>query len=95
MGPQPVSDSRHPDRAAAQAAAAGLRVVDLRSEALRTIFLDVAAVVAFLRKVVWIVPGFTVTDYRDRLAALHRHVRSEGCFLSHAQRFLIEARKPS
>ena len=94
LGPQPVSDSRRPERAAAQAAAAGLRVVDLRSEALRTVFLDVAAVVAFLRKVVWIVPGFTVARYRDRLAALHRRIRSEGCFASHAQRFLIEARKP-
>lgn len=94
LGPQPAGRSREPGHAAEQSAAAGLHVVDLRSEALRTVFHDVAAVVAFLRKVVWIVPGFTVARYRDRLAALHAHIRSEGAFVAYAQRFLIEARKP-
>jgi hypothetical protein len=39
------------------------------------------------------VPGFTVDGYRDRLALLHERIESEGPFVSHAQRFLIEARK--
>jgi SAM-dependent methyltransferase len=91
MGPQPVGRSRDPEHVATRAEAAGLRVVDLRSEALRTEFYDIAAVVAFLRKVVWIVPGFTVAGYRDRLAALHAHIRAEGAFVAHSRRFLIEA----
>jgi SAM-dependent methyltransferase len=94
MGPQPVSQGRSTERAVAGAEAAGLLVVDLRVEALRTVFYDVAAVVHFLRKVIWIVPGFTVERYRPRLAALHELIQTDGPFVTHAQRFLIEARKP-
>ena len=60
MGPQPVSQARGASRARAEAEAAGLVVIDLREEALRTVFNDVGAVVYFLRKVLWTVPGFTV-----------------------------------
>ncbi len=95
MGPQPVGQARHPDRARAAATAAGLHVVDLRAEALRMEFFDVAAVVVFLRKVIWIVPGFTVDAYRDRLLALHRRIETDGSFVAYSQRFLIEARKPA
>jgi hypothetical protein len=94
MGPQPVSDSRSPARAAAAARDAGLAVVDLREAALRMEFHDVAAVAVFLRKVIWIVPGFTIEGYRERLAAMHERIRQEGPFVAHAQRFLVEARKP-
>ena len=94
MGPQPVGDGRSPARAVAAARAAGLIVVDLREESLPTVFQDVAAVVVYLRKVIWIVPGFTVEAYRDRLADLHERIRIDGPFVAHAQRFLIEARKP-
>ncbi|HYN94876.1 MAG TPA: class I SAM-dependent methyltransferase [Pilimelia sp.] len=94
MGPRPVSDARNPARAAAAAEAAGLVVTDLRREALRTTFNDIAAVVHFLRKVIWTVPDFSVARYRQRLAELHEHIRRYGPFEAHAQRFLIEAHKP-
>jgi SAM-dependent methyltransferase len=93
MGAQPVNQTRSPVRAVAAAEAAGLSVVDLRQEALRVEFYDVAAVVHFLRKVLWTVPGFTVDRYRDRLAVLHRQIQVDGRFVCHAQRFLIEAVK--
>ncbi|HKS98016.1 MAG TPA: methyltransferase domain-containing protein [Rugosimonospora sp.] len=93
MGPQPVGGARSPVRAREQAEAAGLAVTDLRSEALTAEFFDIAAVVHFLRKVVWTVPDFSVERYRDRLAALHRRIERDGLFVSHAQRFLIEARR--
>jgi len=38
--------------------------------------------------------GFTVQGYRDQLARMHERILSRGRFVSHAQRFLIEARKP-
>ena len=95
MGPQPRSSTREPAAARAAAEAAGLRVVDLRHERLRTEFHDVGAVVYFLRLVVWIVPGFTVVRYRTRLEALHREIEERGPFVAHATRFLIEATKPS
>jgi len=96
LGPQPphVRAGRDPEQARAAARAAGLDVVDLRMERLRTEFLDIGAVVYFLRKVIWMVPGFTVEAYRDQLAALHHLIETEGPFVAHTTRFLIEARKP-
>lgn len=94
LGVQPRSDARSARRAATSARFAGLDVVDLREASLRTVFNDIGAVVAFLRKVVWIVPGFTAESYRPQLEDLHKRILGAGCFVSHATRFLIEARKP-
>lgn len=94
MGPQPVSDRRSPERARDDAESLGLEVVDLRTESLAVRFYDVGGVVYFLRKVLWTVPNFTVTNYLDRLRALHEHIAAQGSFVSHAQRFLVEAHKP-
>jgi SAM-dependent methyltransferase len=95
MGPQPVNPARTPERAVAGAEAAGLVVADLRAESLPIEFYDIASVVHFLRKVIWIVPGFTVDGYRQRLAQLHQRIVTEGSFVAHSRRFLIEARRPS
>jgi SAM-dependent methyltransferase len=94
MGPQPAGDGAWlPVGIAAEATSAGLQVVDLRHEALRMTFSDIGAVVHFLRKVIWIVPDFTVSAYRDQLVALHERIQAEGPFVAHAQRVLIEARR--
>jgi SAM-dependent methyltransferase len=95
MGPQPVSQERSPQRAVAAARAAGLVVTDVRGQALRVEFFDVGAVVYFLRKVLWTVPGFTTAGYASQLARMHAHITEHGSFVSHAQRVLIEARKPT
>jgi SAM-dependent methyltransferase len=95
MGPQPVGWSQNAERAQAQAQAASLRVVDVREQALRVEFFDVAAVVHFLKKVLWTVPGFTVAGYAEPLARMHAHIQEHGSFVSHARRLLVEARKPS
>jgi hypothetical protein len=68
-------------------------VTGLREQALRVEFRDVGAVVYFLRKVLWTVPGFTVDGYLDRLAQLHELIQERGAFVCHSQRFLIEALK--
>ncbi|MFH9571226.1 class I SAM-dependent methyltransferase [Streptomyces sp. NPDC017454] len=96
LGPQPEEgrNHRHPDRERADAEAAGLEIVDLRAERLRMEFHDIGAVVHFLRKVVWMVPGFTVERYRDRLRDLHELIESEGPFVAHSARHLFDARKP-
>ncbi|WP_371662333.1 class I SAM-dependent methyltransferase [Streptomyces sp. NBC_00280] len=97
LGPQPAEQrsARHPDHDRDGAEAAGLEIVDLRAERLRMEFYDIAAVVHFLRKVIWMVPGFTVDAYRPQLRSLHERIEAEGPFVAHSSRHLIEARKPS
>ncbi|AII08663.1 MULTISPECIES: class I SAM-dependent methyltransferase [Rhodococcus] len=95
LGPQPekVRRGRHYEDETADAQAAGLDVVDLRFESLRIEFFDIGAVIYFLRKVIWMVPGFTVAEYRERLRELHDLIEAQGPFVAHSTRFLIEARK--
>lgn len=95
LGPQAEPAVSAAGRAVAGARTAGLEVVDLREEATRVEFFDVGAVVHFLHMVVWTVPGFTVDRHRDRLLALHRRIRQDGRFVSHSQRYLVEARRPA
>jgi hypothetical protein len=61
-------------------------------EQLRVEFFDVGAVVYFLRKVIWIVPGFSVARYRDTLRDLHEQIRRDGSFVAHSTRVLFDAR---
>ena len=93
-GPQEIAEHWLTGYRVARAEAAGLEVRDVREATLRVVFHDVAAVIVFLRKVIWTVDDFSVERYRERLADLHRRIRRDGSFVSHAQRFLIEARKP-
>ena len=88
---EPTRDPKWSVRGAEQA---GLTVTGLREFRGRMEFSDVAAVVVFLRKVIWIVPGFTVAAYRDRLRALHEQIERDGPFRATSVRFLIEASKP-
>jgi SAM-dependent methyltransferase len=94
MGPQRVGEGRNAARHVAAAEAQGLEVLDLREERLEVHFFDVGAVVYFLRKVLWTVPGFTVEVYRPRLVEMHAAIERDGAFVAHSERFLIEAKKP-
>jgi SAM-dependent methyltransferase len=97
MGPLPPDDGpdRDPRWSVLGAEQAGLEVVDVRRFRGRMEFNDVAAVVHFLRKVVWIVPGFTAQGYLDRLRALHEQIQADGPFVATSVRFLFEAHRPS
>ncbi|MGW1132118.1 methyltransferase domain-containing protein [Streptomyces griseoluteus] len=97
LGPQPeaVRGVRDPEREREGAQAAGLEVEELRTARLRMEFHDIAAVVHFLRKVIWMVPGFTVEAYEERLRALHRQITAGGPFVAHSTRHLFVARKPA
>ncbi|GAA1365925.1 class I SAM-dependent methyltransferase [Catellatospora chokoriensis] len=93
LGPVDPGTGRLPETVAAEARAAGLTVTDLRPQALRTEFYDVAAAIVFLRKVIWTVPGFSVEKHHDRLVAMDQRIRADGRFVAHSQRFLLTARK--
>ncbi|MGE2813713.1 methyltransferase domain-containing protein [Mycobacterium heidelbergense] len=95
IGPQPEKWAEfHPDAVRAQIQAGGLEIVDVRMERLRAEFFDIGAVVYFLRKVIWTVPDFSVDRYRERLRELHELIETEGSFVAHPTRVLVEARKP-
>ncbi|MEU8658229.1 class I SAM-dependent methyltransferase [Actinoplanes philippinensis] len=83
--------ARDPEREVAEARAAGLDVVDLRTARCRMEFFDVGAVVWILRKCVWWVPDFDVDRYREPLRRLDAHIREHGSFVAHSTRTLIEA----
>ncbi|WP_067885263.1 class I SAM-dependent methyltransferase [Nocardia vaccinii] len=94
LGSQPEARrGRHPDDEAADAETAALQILDLRTERLRIEFHDIGAVVYFLRKVIWMVPGFTVDEHLDRLRLLHNQIQQQGPFIAHSARTLIEAIK--
>jgi SAM-dependent methyltransferase len=93
MGPQEDRDAEYLDGLGAVVAGAGLDVVRLQDALTRVEFFDLAAVVHFLRKVLWTVPDFTVERYRDRLRDLHDHIAEHGSFVCHSRRTLVEARR--
>jgi Methyltransferase domain len=95
LGPFEPAEDRSPDRAVAEAAAAGLEVTDLRTARCRVEYHDIGAVVYFLRLVVWTVPDFSVDRYRPGLEALDEYIASHGSFVSHSTRYLIAARRPT
>lgn len=94
-GPLPVGNGRRHDVEASRARHSGLEVIECRNERLGLEFLDIGAVVFFLRKVIWTVPGFSVELYRDRLKDLHDQIERDGVFRSSMSRTLFELRKPS
>jgi SAM-dependent methyltransferase len=90
----PLSDRRDHEVESAAAQAAGLEVLQCRNERLGLAFFDVGAMVYFLRKVVWTVPGFSVDRYLPQLLDLHRRIERDGVFRSTMSRTLFEVRKP-
>jgi len=95
MGPQLHPSVPQRERLTDAVAAAGLELVALETATTRVEFFDVAAIIVFLRKVIWTVPDFTIERYRDRIAAAHAHIQRHGSFVSYSRRVLLEARKPA
>ena len=94
LGPLPEQrHGRDPQREAEAAETAGLTVTALRTARCRMEFYDIGAVVWILRKCVWWVPDFSVERYRDELIELDGRLRTEGAFVAHSTRHLIEAQR--
>ena len=94
LGPRPEQRAgRDPKSEVVAAEEAGLTVTDLRTARCRMEFFDIGSVVYILRKCVWWVPDFTVERYIDKLHTLDALIRSDGSFLAHSSRHLIEARR--
>jgi SAM-dependent methyltransferase len=95
LGPQPINPVPQRDRLTDAVQQAGLELVTIQEASTRVEFFDVAALIVFLRKVIWTVPDFSVERYRDRIADAHELITQNGSFVSHSKRVLLEARKPA
>ena len=75
--------------------AAGLSIETAEEWLGRLIFLDVGAVVYYLKAVPWLVEGFSVDTHTDDLMRLQERLEREGKLVFEARTMLIEVRKGS
>ena len=73
--------------------AAGLSVETAEEWLGRLAFLDVGAVVYYLKAVPWLVEGFSVDSHTEHLLRLQRRLERDGELVFEARKMLIEARK--
>lgn len=81
--------------AARQLRDVGLEVLDEREAFSPGQFVDIGAVVMYLRITPWQIDGFNVAAYHERLLALHRHMQAEGRLETRVHRFFVMARRPA
>ena len=58
------------------------------------VFLDIGAVVFYLKVIEWQIKGFSVELYKEKLKTLHEKILENNGFECFSHRFLIEAIKP-
>lgn len=73
---------------------AGFEILTTAEEFPPVEFLDIGALVYFLKAISWQIEDFTPEKYLDKLTRIDTIIRSAGQFSSYEHRFLIEARKP-
>ena len=72
----------------------GFRIIDRREDYPALEFVDIGAVVYYLKAISWQVSGFTIKQYYDKLARIHNLIQLDGGFVITEHRFFIEAQKP-
>jgi SAM-dependent methyltransferase len=82
------------ERAVSQLKNAGFKVETAIEDFPSTTFLDIGALIAYLKAIPWQIPSFSLATHSDALRELHRQIQRTGEFKTHSHRFLIEAVKP-
>jgi SAM-dependent methyltransferase len=72
----------------------GFRVIHQREDYPSLEFVDIGAVVYYLKVISWQVSGFTIEKYYAKLASIHNLIQENGRFVVAEHRFYIEAQKP-
>ncbi len=72
----------------------GFRVTSQMEEVKYVRFYDVGAIAYYLKAIPWIVQGFTVEKYRDRLWRLHNRIHRDGYYDAMNHRFIMVSEKP-
>lgn len=76
-----------------QLESAGMEIAESGEERVRSSFLDIGAIVYFLKAIPWEVPGFDIGAYDGRLRALDERIRSKGPFEVTTSRFFLLAKR--
>jgi SAM-dependent methyltransferase len=71
----------------------GFAITRAEKSALTTRFLDIGAVVYYLKAIPWQIEGFSPETHAQGLIQLHNFIERQGVFVTTAHRFLIIARK--
>ncbi len=71
----------------------GFGIIDQREEYPAVEFVDIGAVVYYLKVIAWQVSDFTIEKYYERLGIIHNIIQKTGRFVVTAHRFYIEAQK--
>ncbi len=79
--------------ATGQLADAGLEITAGREAAVPSVFMDIGAVVCYLRMVEWHIPDFSVGRYDSELRSIDSEIRRNGGFRTSDRYFLVEATK--
>jgi hypothetical protein len=91
LGSAVVTETWNADVAGAQLLSNGFKILRCEEQKLSTRFMDIGAIVFYLKTVSWQVPDFTIERYAVRLKQLHDQIENRGHLEIEAHRFLIEA----
>jgi hypothetical protein len=75
-------------------AAGGFQIIEQREELFTTRYLDVGALVYYLKAVSWEIPDFSVDRYFDKLLEIHALILAEGYVDIPFHQFFIRALAP-
>lgn len=88
-----VPSSWNLKKAVAELEAAGFEPEDQRAETRKSFFLDIGAVVYYLKAVPWEVPGFSTKKYDKKLREMDMKIRTTGFLEVTTSRFYVVAMK--
>jgi SAM-dependent methyltransferase len=72
---------------------AGFEILDEKEEFPKAVFLDIGAVVFYLKAIPWQIQDFDVARYREQLVELHQLIQAKGKLNVTNHRFYVEACK--
>jgi hypothetical protein len=93
LGSVVVAETWNADIAGEQLLSREFEILRCEEQKLSTRFMDIGAIVFYLKTVTWQVPDFDIERYALPLNQLHNQIESLGHLEIEAHRFLIEARR--
>jgi hypothetical protein len=93
FGAKPKWPENNLEKVSAEFKKAGFEILESKKWTGRVHFLDVGAVVYFLKAIPWLVDGFNVDKHRAGLEKLQEQIESDGILSFSESRFLIMAQK--